>query len=65
MRYYLVSFNLKNRAIFGEILLTVDGFPSRYEINKLVSQQLNESVEIIVINIFEFKSEEDYINFKN
>lgn len=65
IRYFLISFNLQNIASCGNILLESDTFPSKNHINNEVMKHnsIGWSGDIIILNIFEFRSEEDYKNF--
>ncbi len=56
MRYFLISFQVQNK--FGSFLLESAEFPSY----KVMSEVLGLS-SFIVINVFEFKSLEDFNNF--
>lgn len=64
MRYFLITFNIKSLASLGNILIELPTFPSKWYIQKFVCGIMQSSVEVIVVNIFEFKNEEDYKNFE-
>lgn len=63
MRYFLITFNLKDIASIGNIVLEHPTFPSHSFISRQIAEQYLYNYEIVIINIFEFKNEEDYNNF--
>lgn len=63
MRYFYMTFIWQNSEVhgYGHILYKDKYFPSLKEIiNQIKSQATYESNEITVLNIFEFKNEEDF-----
>lgn len=63
MRYFLISFNLKNIASVGNILIEYEFFPSKTKINNAVHEQTGKYGDVIVQNIFEFKTKKDFEDF--
>lgn len=67
IRYFLITFNLKNVASCGNILIEDKMFPSKTHITQVVQSLLPEYVaynNVVVLNVFEFKTEGDYKNFQ-
>jgi hypothetical protein len=67
MRYFIFSYSgflYKNR-IEGEFSCICDGFPSRKHIVEKLKEYRKNLEDVIILNIFEFKNEEDYNNFIN
>lgn len=63
MRYFLVAFTVPNGN--GNSFFAWDGFPANKEIQKSVSDgQPFPPEKVAVVNIFEFKSKEDYEAFR-
>ncbi len=68
MRYFLISFTAAN--FFGSVWFSSQRFPTHAfiisETKQLVRDkkftEISDS-EFVILNIFEFKSEEDYNNF--
>lgn len=64
MRYFLISYKAQNKNLISGILtMECENFPSCSEITEMVNKDLEECMEVIILNIFEFKNEEDYNNF--
>lgn len=63
MRYFLISFNLKNIASVGNLLIEEETFPSTSQINKVVQSYHSINEEVIILNIFEFKNKQDFQDF--
>ena len=64
-RYFLVSFSLKEKLAFGNILLSCENFPSYNYLLKEINKIDNWINNVVILNIFEFKNKEDYNNYKN
>jgi hypothetical protein len=75
MRYFLISFSLQSIASCGNIALECEIFPSKNYIAQAVQRCMalpgennnlpdkHKLADVIVLNIFEFKNEEDYKDF--
>lgn len=60
MRYFLITFSLSEKFSLGSITLSSVGFFS-YEYLLESIRKINSSVKsVVVVNIFEFKNEDDY-----
>jgi len=65
MRYFLVTFHIKDVNSIGTMALKSEVFPSHSSIKKEVLEVYNMYYEVVITNFFEFKNEEDYLNYLN
>jgi hypothetical protein len=61
MRYFLITY--AHPTGFGNLCVTGEQFPSQEFIQRHVAGETG-TVQIIVVNVFEFRSEEDYLAFQ-
>jgi hypothetical protein len=60
MRYFLISFSLKDTQSAGSLCFADDSFPSHISIEAAISKQRGITTKVIVHNFYEFKNAEDY-----
>lgn len=65
MRYFLVTFNILNVQSIGSITVECEGFPSHFLLEKMISELRETETKIIVLSFFEFKTEEDFKDYRN
>lgn len=59
-RYFLVSYSFNNGE--GSFYFEHRKFPSYLELKK-AGRELSKKEDVVIINIFEFQSEQDYLDF--
>lgn len=64
MRYFLFSFNIEHRKSIGSIAFASEKFPSLFEIENYVCEAAKQKLTIVLMGIFEFKTEEDYNSYR-
>lgn len=70
-RYFLISYQTERKdcgsTIHGSVYLVVNGFPSKNEIDSVAftesTQKRSEYQSIIIMSVFEFRDQYDYIQF--
>jgi hypothetical protein len=60
MRYFLISFSLKDTQSAGSLCFADDSFPSHLKIEAAISKERGIPTQVIVHNFYEFKSEADF-----
>lgn len=60
-RYFLITIRCKSKI--SDYTLQQSTFPSRAQIAKDAAEEYGDDVPITILNIFEFKSAEDYYSF--
>ena len=63
-RYFLVTFNPNNILAFGMITIESENFFSYDLLIEKIREQSPEVNRVVIINIFEFKSKQDYLSYK-
>jgi hypothetical protein len=61
MRYFLVSYAHPNG--FGNLCISGSNFPAQEFIRNQVASETG-TIQVIVVNIFEFRNERDYLAFQ-
>jgi hypothetical protein len=61
MRYFYISFS--HNAGFGAITLELETFPRHSELIQAIMAEDKGADQITILNIFEFKNQEDYDQF--
>ena len=62
-RTFLISFCPKEKLAFGNIIIENKIFPSYKLILKEIKNNSDFINDIVIINIYEFKNDEDYNNY--
>jgi hypothetical protein len=68
MRYFLISYyGIKSgdKAVFGEYTISCKSFFNKKELLNMIQKDVKLFYSPTILNIFEFKNEEDYNNFIN
>lgn len=60
-RYFLITIRCKSKI--SDYTLQQSTFPSRAQIVKDAAEKYGDDVPITILNIFEFKTDEDYYSF--
>ena len=63
MRYFLITFNLSGKKIIASLTFEIEKFPSHSYIEEIVNKNMGYQTSLVILNIFEFKNEEDYKNY--
>lgn len=64
MRYFLVTFSLSDKFSLGTVCFEHDGFFSYDHLMGLVKKTYPYIQSVVIVNIFEFKSEHDYTTYR-
>jgi hypothetical protein len=64
MRYFLITFSIHNVHSVGNLLLSNDKFPSYSMISQTISEERGRATDVVIENIFEFRTEQDYKDYK-
>lgn len=68
MRYFLISFSVTTsigRTANGQMSIEDRVFPSMRYIRSMVNEEVSDLETVTIVNIFEFKNQPDYLNFKS